>query len=105
MKHAFRCDSCGRLHTSDDAAESDHPHACKVCGAGTEFDRRGLKLFRADNWEVLADATPERLSEIGLSADDVEKHVAWQRHGRRSDHVPKDIHVRVEDHSSSRDGA
>jgi hypothetical protein len=81
MKYAFRCKNCGRLETSDQAAECSHPHACRVCGDGIRYDSRtGKKTpMLGDNWEVLADASPGRLAEIGLSPDQVEKHKHWPK--------------------------
>ena len=105
--YAFRCKHCGHLHTSNDAAEAPHPHACKVCGAGVTFGNQHSVLAREiidpkltqkqrtemvkkfsqtatnktvqpDNWEVLADATDERLKELGLTKADVEKHTPWK---------------------------
>ena len=58
---AFRCKQCGRLHAGADAGELSFPTRCRVC------DAQG-------KWEVLADATPERLAELGLSSADVAKH-------------------------------
>jgi len=60
MLYAFRCRSCGRLHTSADAGEATTPAACRVCGG--------------HDWEVLADVGPERLKDLGLSENDVEAH-------------------------------
>ncbi len=72
---AFRCKNCGYLEDSDNAAEAPHPHACRVCGEGVSFHpKTGLKTINPDNWEVLADATPERLTELGLTPEQVERH-------------------------------
>src|SRR3954451_443794 len=93
---SFRCKNCGRLETSDHAAEGEFPHACRVCGAGVVFRHAELaaaltepgadipalagQIARCDpatkrlvpeNWEVLADAPPERLAELGLSPEQV----------------------------------
>jgi hypothetical protein len=46
MLYAFRCKNCGRLHTSDDAAEAEHPHACTVCGGGVVFNEKIQQLSR-----------------------------------------------------------
>src|ERR1019366_1577344 len=35
----------------------------------------GPKTFQPENWEVLADATPERLKELNLEPAEVERHV------------------------------
>jgi len=44
-----------------------------VCGAGVAFNpKTGLKQVVPDNWEILADATPERLAELGIT--EVAKH-------------------------------
>jgi predicted nucleic acid-binding Zn-ribbon protein len=72
--HAFRCKNCGHLHPAEHAGESDLPHGCVVCGAGVMFSPRGVKSLDADNWEVLADATPERLEELGLAPEEVARH-------------------------------
>lgn len=106
---AFRCKQCGRLHTSDHAAEAPHPHACSVCGGGVIFKHQELadeldaaleagdkdrakelvaqirgcdpaaKKLLPDNWEVLADAEPERLKELGLEPEHAVKHAAWSK--------------------------
>jgi hypothetical protein len=103
-KFAFRCKSCGRLHTSDYAAEGETPHACAVCGKGVVFRHVELaakltepgadipalaaeiakcdpatKRLVPENWEVLADAPPERLAELGLTPEHVEAHEPWPR--------------------------
>lgn len=36
------------------------------------------KVFNPDNWEVLSDATPERLAELGLTQDQVEPHLPFR---------------------------
>ena len=73
---AFRCRNCGRLEEAEHAGENLHPHACSVCGCGVSFDSRtGIKNFDASNWEVLADASPSRLTELGLTVEDVIRHV------------------------------
>lgn len=77
---AFRCKNCGRLHEAGHAGDADHPHACRVCGAGVSFDpRTGQKALDPENWEVLADAPPERLEELGLASQHVEQHAPPQR--------------------------
>jgi hypothetical protein len=106
---AFRCKNCGRLHTSDHAAELDHPAACAVCGKGVVFRHAELaaqltepgadipalaaeiakcdpatKRLDPDNWEALADAPPERLQELGLTPEQVEAHEPWPAR-----HVPE----------------
>lgn len=103
MKNAFRCKNCGRLHTSDDAAESAHPHACCVCDAGVRFDTRGKKTPDPSNWEVLADATPKRLSELGLTTEDVERHQSWAKGSSSRKLVA--IDVSAEDGPGTKDGA
>lgn len=40
-----------------------------------------VKTYQLDNWEVLADCTPEQLKEYGLVADDVERHIASDPRG------------------------
>lgn len=76
MSHvkAFRCKSCGHLEPAVHAGENLVPHACSVCSEGVSFNRKGVKEFNADNWEVLADCTPERLTELGLEPAHVCKH-------------------------------
>jgi hypothetical protein len=103
-RFAFRCRACGRLHTSDHAAEGETPHACSVCGAGVVFRHAELaakltepgadvpalaaEIARCDpatkrldpgNWEVLADAPPERLAELGLASEQVAAHEPWPK--------------------------
>lgn len=76
MAHAFRCKNCGRLETSDNAGESDVPHACCACGSGVAFDSKtGIKTLVKDNWEVLALCDEARLTELGLSQENVCAHV------------------------------
>jgi hypothetical protein len=101
---AFRCKNCGRLETSDHAAELDLPAACRACGAGVVFRHAELaakltepgadvpalaaeiakcdpatKRLVPENWEVLADAPPERLAELGLTPEHVAAHEPWPR--------------------------
>lgn len=71
---SFRCRQCGHLVTSAHAGEARLPHRCPVCGGGVVFSPQGVKTLRPENWEVLADAAPERLAELGLTAADVERH-------------------------------
>jgi hypothetical protein len=103
-RFAFRCRTCGRLETSDHAAELYLPAACRVCGAGVVFRHAELaamltqegadipalaadiarcdpatKRLIPENWEVLADAPPERLAELGLTPEQVEAHEPWPR--------------------------
>ena len=68
MKSAFRCRACGHLEPAEHAGDCAVPHACCVCAAGVSFDAKGGRTFQPENWEVLADATPERLAEIGLAS-------------------------------------
>lgn len=105
--YSFRCKTCGRLATSDDAASAPHPHACCVCGSGVVFKHHDLldelikqahgsqrfselvqelrqcdpatKRLVADNWEVLADCTPERLKELDLTPERVKHHTPWPK--------------------------
>jgi hypothetical protein len=75
MMLAFRCKTCGRLHEAGHAGENEVPAACRVCGAGARFDpRSAAKVLEPDNWEVLADAPPERLRELGIDAKQVGRH-------------------------------
>lgn len=73
-KAAFRCKNCGHLEAAEHAGENALPHACSVCGAGVTFTPQGIKIANPGNWEVLADAEPARLEELGLNADKVVKH-------------------------------
>jgi len=74
VKMGFRCKTCGHLHNSACAGIRTTPTACIVCGAGVTFTPSGTKTYQSDNWEILADATPERLTELGLTAADVDRH-------------------------------
>jgi len=62
-----------------------------------------FKFFHHENWEVLADATPERLAELGLTPDQVERHEPWPRGstGRPAQHV----HAGAADGPATLDGA
>ncbi len=72
---AFRCKQCGHLHTSDDAGEATHPHACRVCGGGVSFHpRTGIKTLDPTNWEKAVDMSDERLLELGLEKHQVHAH-------------------------------
>lgn len=73
-KHAFRCKNCGRLHAGEHAGTEPIPTACTACGRGVRFGPTGNKSPELDNWEVLADATPDRLAELGLTAEEVERY-------------------------------
>lgn len=76
MAHAFRCHTCGHLHTAEHAGEETIPAACSVCGSGVKFcPKTGVKSKCEDNWEVLADAEPERLEELGLAPEHICKHL------------------------------
>lgn len=71
-KAAFRCKECGHLEDSGSAGENALPHACSVCGSGVKFNpRTGVKTADPDNWEILSDTTPEKLTEYGLKPEDV----------------------------------
>jgi hypothetical protein len=72
---AFRCKGCGRLEHALSAGECATPAACSVCCAGVTFDTKGNRTLNPDNWEVLADASHDRLAELGLSDGEVERHV------------------------------
>lgn len=63
---AFRCRACGHLEAAASAGEHAVPAACSACGEGVKFSARGIKSGNPDNWEVLADAPPARLKELGL---------------------------------------
>lgn len=120
---AFKCCKCGRLHEAAHAGEACVPHACQVCGSGVthtdlqrqvheavntgkvdEFMKRLAagqvshgpdKKLHPDNWEVLADATPERLMELDLTADQVERHVPFG--GKHTGREPQHVAVSVGD--------
>ena len=77
--HSFRCKQCGHLAPSAHAGEARLPHRCPVCGGGVAFSPQGVKALRPENWEVLADATPGRLAELGLTAAEVERHTPHSR--------------------------
>lgn len=102
-KLAFRCKKCGRVHTSDDAAEAKHPHACQVCGAGVTFLPNGTKVFDPDNWESLADLTSERLAELGLHSSNIEHHKPWP--AQSTNRPPRNIEVSASDSTGTRDSA
>lgn len=102
MPYSFRCRTCGRLEEGGHAGENLTPHACRVCGAGVTFNRAGIKSAVPENWECLADATEERLAELGLTLDDVEPHTPWPRGVNRD---PQHIHVTVSDGAGTEDGA
>jgi hypothetical protein len=72
---AFRCKNCGYLCHGEVAGQNSLPHACTVCGCGVRFTETGLKVHQRDNWEVLADCTPERLAELGVTAEQIERYV------------------------------
>jgi len=71
---AFRCRACGHLEAAEHAGERQVPGACSACGEGVKYDRRGTRTFDQSNWEVLADATPERLEELELATHTVSRH-------------------------------
>lgn len=59
-KPSFRCRLCSHLQGPESAGVRPTPSACAVCGKS--------------DWEVLADAAPDRLAELGLTAADVCAH-------------------------------
>lgn len=71
---AFRCKGCGHLESAEAAGENAVPMACSVCGEGVRFNACGVKSAAPENWEVLADAGPERLAAIGVES--VVRHIA-----------------------------
>ena len=131
---AFRCRNCGRLHEAGHAGEHEVPHACRVCGAGVVFRHQELaadlqaaletgdkdkakrlaaevgrcdpasKRLVSDNWEVLAEATPERLTELGLTPEQVEAHEPWPK-AASEDHPARHIAVTAHDGPASADNA
>ena len=101
---AFRCKNCGRLHPAGHAGDNLVPHACQVCGKGVSFGpdfkeiaarlsqpdlskEERLKIaselsqskydksYHPENWEVLADLSPEQLAKYDLKPEHVERHV------------------------------
>lgn len=102
--YAFRCNACGRLHTSGDAAEAAHPHACRVCGGGVSFDpRSGARTVDDGNWEVLADASDERLADLGVSRDDVGAHEPWKVGETAEARAPRRVEAGASDGPKSAD--
>lgn len=90
--YAFRCKSCGHLERSDAAAECQHPHACCVCGAGVSYHpRTGAKSVDESNWEHLHECSPARLTELGLSSEQVATHTRWPE--SQPGHVPQVVSV------------
>jgi hypothetical protein len=90
--HAFRCKNCGHFAPAEHAGECEHPHACSACGAGISYDpKTGVKIFDTNNWEILCEATPERLKELGLDGE-VERHVPHVKSGNK----PKSISVETD---------
>ena len=81
--YSFRCRKCGHLQSDKTAGEHLVPFACSVCGAGVIFNPRGLKMYEPEVWEVLADAAPERLAELGLTASDITRHIPFRTEHRR----------------------
>ncbi len=85
--HAFRCNNCGHLESAEQAGECEHPHACSACGAGISYNpKTGVKIPDPENWEILCEATRERLVELGFDGE-IERH---EPHAK-SDNVPKSI--------------
>lgn len=102
-KVAFRCKSCGHLHHASHAGDNSLPHSCCACGAGVHYgpDAKSLesiiaansksgadlaaaiktalqnpqKSYDPHNWEVLADASPDRLEELELCSEHIEQHI------------------------------
>lgn len=91
--YAFRCKNCGHLKASEHAGECNHPSACSVCGAGISYNQKtGVKIYEPENWEILADCTLERLTELDLDGE-VERHEPCQK----STNQPKEIFVSADD--------
>lgn len=79
--YAFRCNTCGHFEAAGHAGESLHPHACVVCGGGISYNpKSGVKIFDAENWEILSDCSSERLLELGLDGQ-VERHESCAKSG------------------------
>jgi hypothetical protein len=124
---------CGHLHTSGHAGEHHHPHSCVVCRGGVEFEVHRLarllrdpsltpaqvadiatRILTADpahktlyesHWEVLAKATPGRLKELGLTADQVETHVPAIRPLPASSAPPRSVFATVTEGPAAGDEA
>ena len=78
-KPAFRCRNCGHLVGPEAAGERLTPTVCPACNRGATFAANGQKTFQPENWEVLADATPARLAELGLTIEGVAIHTPLSR--------------------------
>lgn len=103
MLAAFRCKTCGRLHEAEHAGENELPHACRVCGAGARFDpRSAAKIFDPGNWEVLADAPPERLQQLGIDAKQVGRHAPA---AGKQPAAPRQVEARAGDGAAAEDRA
>lgn len=77
MPYAFRCQNCGHLEGSVHAGENPIPAACHVCGKGVTYHFDGVIahwVSDPSNWELLTEATPKRLKELGLEPGDVAPH-------------------------------
>jgi len=100
--YAFRCVTCGKLHEAEHAGECEHPHACRVCGSGVSFDpKSGVKAVDPKNWEVLANATPGRLAELGLR--EAARHVPRKVEGAPTE--PRKVERSAADGASGKDVA
>jgi hypothetical protein len=100
LPHACRVCSHGVLFVKDGQPGIDealaHPHAAPHAAALASLPKEHLsksflqggrthpvvpgqlqKFFLYENWEVLSDCSPERLTELGLTADQVEAHVPF----------------------------
>lgn len=86
--YAFRCKTCGHFEPSGHAGEELTPHACVVCGAGVSFIKTGSKIINAENWEILADASKNRLEQLGFDGE-IETHV-------KETNIPKSIFVETQ---------
>ena len=130
---AFRCRNCGRLHEAEHAGELPHPTACRVCGKGVVFVHEELsdQLLQAlqdgkieeaqrlareiracnpaskrlvpENWEVLAEAHSDRLAELGLTHEQVERHIPWEKGGNPE--APKFVLAEAHDGPQTSDQA
>lgn len=64
-KYAFRCKSCGRLETSEQAAELEHPAACRVCGGGRELGTAHKEMVSQIHSELVnSKLSKDKLQEI-----------------------------------------
>lgn len=100
-KPAFRCKNCGHLVGPEAAGDNARPHACPCCGEGVKFTEKGIKYADPDNWEVLAETTPDRLTELGLTPESVDAPPAGPAYAGPIG--PKHLHRSTEDAIGAQD--